>query len=100
MCVAGFLLLSPALVAILHGLSRAVSVDGFASIDAFAPLAAGSVLAAGYLIHSFLRPGRSLVELRLFAIRSFATAGGVLFSRWQPSPPTRQRIRRRRDRTS
>lgn len=77
--VAGFLLLSPALVAILYGLSQAASGNGFASPGAFAPLAAGAILAAGYLRHSLRRPGRSLVDLRLFAIRSFGTASGVLF---------------------
>jgi EmrB/QacA subfamily drug resistance transporter len=77
--ITGLLLLSPALVAILYGLSQAATGDGFASVKAFAPLAAGVVLAVGYLIHSLRRPGRSLVELRLFRIRSFGTAGGVLF---------------------
>jgi EmrB/QacA subfamily drug resistance transporter len=77
--VAGFLLLSPALVAILYGLSQAATGDGFASASALAPLAAGAVLAAGYLSYSLRRPGLSLVDLRLFAVRSFGTAGGVLF---------------------
>lgn len=77
--VTGFLLLSPALVAILYGLSRAATGNGFASAGALAPLAVGAALAVGYLYHSLRRPGRSLVDLRLFAIRSFGTAGGVLF---------------------
>ena len=77
--VPGFLLLSPALVAILYGLSQAASGSGFADPSAFAPLAAGAILAAGYLRYSLRRPGWSLVDLRLFAIRSFGTAGGVLF---------------------
>jgi EmrB/QacA subfamily drug resistance transporter len=75
----GFLLFSPALVAILYGLSQAATGDGFASVAALAPLAVGVALAAGYLVYSLRRPGRSLVDLRLFAIRSFATTGGVLF---------------------
>jgi MFS family permease len=37
------------------------------------------VLAAGYLGHSLRRPGRSLVDLRLFTVRSFAAPVGVLF---------------------
>jgi EmrB/QacA subfamily drug resistance transporter len=77
--VTGFLLLSPALAAILYGLSRAATGSGFASAGALAPLGAGAALAAGYLIHSLRRPGRSLVDLRLFAIRSVATSGSVLF---------------------
>jgi MFS family permease len=64
--ITGFLLFSPALVAILYGLSQAATGDGFTSVKAFAPVAAGVVLAVGYLIHSLRRPGRSLVELRLF----------------------------------
>jgi EmrB/QacA subfamily drug resistance transporter len=70
--VAGFLLLSPALVAILYGLSQAAAGDGFASAGALAPLAAGAVLAAGYLIYSLRRPGRSLVDLRLFGVLFFS----------------------------
>jgi EmrB/QacA subfamily drug resistance transporter len=77
--VTGFLLISPALVAILYGLSQAATGSGFASASAFAPLAVGAALGAGYLIHSLRRPGRSVVDLRLFAIRSFAAPAGVLF---------------------
>jgi EmrB/QacA subfamily drug resistance transporter len=75
----GFLLFSPALVAILYGLSQAATGDGFASVSAFVPLAVGVVLAAGYLVHNARSPGRSLVDLSLFRIRSFAAPGGVLF---------------------
>jgi EmrB/QacA subfamily drug resistance transporter len=77
--VTGLLLLSPALVAILYGLSRASTGGGFAGVDALAPLALGAALGAGYVLRSLQGPGASLVDLRLFAIRSFATAGGVLF---------------------
>jgi EmrB/QacA subfamily drug resistance transporter len=77
--ITGLLLLSPALVAILYGLSQAATGNGFASADALAPLAAGVVLAAGYLLHNLRRPGKSLVDLRLFAVRSFAAPGWVLF---------------------
>jgi EmrB/QacA subfamily drug resistance transporter len=77
--ITGFLLVSPALVAVLYGLSQAAARTGFASAGALAPLAVGVALAVGYLIHSLRRPGRSLVDLRLFAIRSFAATGGVLF---------------------
>jgi EmrB/QacA subfamily drug resistance transporter len=77
--IAGFLLFGPALVAILFGLSQAATGSGFASAGAVIPLAAGVLLAAGYLNYSVRRSGRSLVDLRLFAIRSFGTAGGVLF---------------------
>jgi EmrB/QacA subfamily drug resistance transporter len=75
----GFLLLSPALVAILYGLSQAATGNGFADVKAYAPLAAGVVLAAGYLLHTARSAGHPLVDLRLFRIRSFGTAGGVLF---------------------
>jgi EmrB/QacA subfamily drug resistance transporter len=77
--ITGVLLLSPALVAILYGLSQAATGDGFASASVVAPLAAGIALAAGYLVRSLKRPGQSLVDLGLFRIRSFAAAGGVLF---------------------
>jgi EmrB/QacA subfamily drug resistance transporter len=77
--VTGFLLLSPALVAILYGLSQAATGSGFARPAAYAPLAAGVVLAAGYLLRTARGAGHPLVDLRLFRIRSFGTAGGVLF---------------------
>jgi len=77
--VTGFLLLAPALVGIIYGLSQAATGNGFASVSAYAPLAAGVVLAAGYLLHNMRSTGPPLVDLRLFRIRSFGTAGGVLF---------------------
>jgi MFS family permease len=46
--VTGVLLLSPALVAILYGLSRAAGGQGFAGADAYGPPTIGAVLAVGY----------------------------------------------------
>ena len=77
--VTGFVLLSPGLVAILYGLSQAAAGGGFASVAALVPLAAGVLLVVGYLSYSLRWPDRSLVDLRLFAIRSFGAAGSVLF---------------------
>ncbi len=77
--VTGLLLLSPSLVGIIYGLSRAATGEGFASVDAIVPLALGAALGAAYVAHSLRRPGRALVDLRLLAARSFASAGGVFF---------------------
>jgi EmrB/QacA subfamily drug resistance transporter len=77
--VLGLALLAPALAGMLFGLSRASSGGGFASADVLAPLVAGALLFCCYLLHSLRVRTTPLVDLRLFRLRSFSAAGGVLF---------------------
>ena len=64
----GFILISPGLVGVLFGLDRLPSVAGIVS------LAAGIALLAGFVVHALHRKEAALVDLRLFANRTFATA--------------------------
>ncbi|MEN3309332.1 MAG: hypothetical protein V7603_5534 [Micromonosporaceae bacterium] len=72
----GLALLSPSMAALVYGLSEA-GTHGFGHPSAVIWLTAGVVLVVAYIAHS-LRPGVSaIVDLRLFRLRSFATASGV-----------------------
>jgi EmrB/QacA subfamily drug resistance transporter len=64
----GFFLISPALVGMLFGLDRLPSAVGILS------LAAGIALLAVFVVHARRRKEAALVDLRLFANRTFATA--------------------------
>lgn len=69
----GFLLVSPALAALLFGLDHAPGRDGLAA------LAGGLVLIAAFVRHALHRQDRALVDVRLFGDRVFATAALTQF---------------------
>ena len=75
--VAGLLLLSPALVAILYGLSEVGDQGGFAQARVLVPLLAGLALLGGFVAHA-LRAEQPLIDLRLFRSRTFATSSTLL----------------------
>jgi EmrB/QacA subfamily drug resistance transporter len=82
--VAGLALLSPAVALTLYGLAQ-VSGGGFARPGVFVPLAAGAALLASFVVwalgpllgrHRRVMP---LIDLRLFRVRSFSGAAGLMF---------------------
>ena len=77
--VLGLALLSPALAAIIYGLSQAGSEGGFAQTDVVAPLTIGAVLLAVFTFHSLHTSQRPILDLRLFRVRSFAASSALLF---------------------
>ena len=77
--VAGFALLTPGLVGIAYGISQAVGVDGFGAPRAWLPLAAGAILVAGFVLYSLRTRRVPLLDVRLFANRSFGLAGAITF---------------------
>ncbi|HEY4269052.1 MAG TPA: MDR family MFS transporter [Galbitalea sp.] len=77
--VAGFALLTPGLVGIAYGISQAVGVDGFGALRAWLPLAVGAILVAGFVIYSLRTRRVPLLDVRLFANRSFGLAGAITF---------------------
>jgi EmrB/QacA subfamily drug resistance transporter len=77
--VAGFSLLTPGLVGIAYGISQAVGVDGFGALRAWLPLAAGAILVAGFVLYSLRTRRVPLLDVRLFANRSFGLAGAITF---------------------
>jgi EmrB/QacA subfamily drug resistance transporter len=77
--VVGLVLLSPALVGILYGLSDVTKSGGFSRGDVLVPMLAGVALLAAFALYAIRRGDRSLVDVRLFARRPVATASVLLF---------------------
>jgi EmrB/QacA subfamily drug resistance transporter len=77
--VAGLALLSPALVAIVYGLSKAGTSGTFTAAAALLPIAAGLALLAGFVIHALRTRTEPLIDVRLFAGRAFRSYAGVVF---------------------
>ena len=76
--VPGLVLLTPAVAAVIFGLSDAGRAAGFGHADVIAPLAAGVALLAAFTVHA-LRRADPLVNVRLLARRPVAAASAVLF---------------------
>lgn len=74
--VVGLLLLSPALVGILWGLSNVTGDGGFGRTDVWAPLAGGLLLLVGFVLWAVRRRGTALVDLQV--LRHRATWAGTL----------------------
>ncbi|WP_129843263.1 MDR family MFS transporter [Streptomyces sp. RFCAC02] len=75
----GFLLLTPAVTALALGVGRASGTEGFAAPAAWAPLAAGAVLLTGFIVYARRASGRPLLDVRVFARRSFGLSGVITF---------------------
>ncbi|MDX3386233.1 MDR family MFS transporter [Streptomyces niveiscabiei] len=74
----GFALLAGALVLALYGLSRA-GTDGFDDPAAIACLGAAVVLGVLFSVSALRLGGRALIDLRLFADRTFSAAAVTTF---------------------
>jgi EmrB/QacA subfamily drug resistance transporter len=75
----GLVLLSPAIVGILFGLSNVTKDGGFGRFDVWAPAAAGVVLLAGFIAWALRRRGDALVDLRLLRHRPLAASAALMF---------------------
>jgi len=76
--VVGLALLSPSLAAMIYGLSQAGNHGGFGNSAVLLPVAVGAALLAGFVVHA-LRAKLPLLDLRLFAVRSFTASNVLLF---------------------
>jgi EmrB/QacA subfamily drug resistance transporter len=74
----GLLLLSPGLGAIVFGLTEIETKGGIAHPLAFGPIVGGLVLVALFVVHA-LRPGRPLIDVRLFKNTTFSAAAATTF---------------------
>lgn len=77
--VLGFVLLAPGIVGVLYGLSKASSAGGFASVGVLVPTLIGASLLAVFAIYASRMGARALIDVRLFAHRSVASASALLF---------------------
>jgi EmrB/QacA subfamily drug resistance transporter len=75
----GLSLLSPALVAIVYGLSQAGTHGSFTDGHVLAPVAAGVALLAGFATHALSTRTEPIIDLRLFRGRTFTSFSGVVF---------------------
>jgi len=75
----GFALLTPGVVALAYGLNRAAGADGFAAVEAWLPMALGVALLAAFAAHSLRAARPALVDVRVFARRSFGISSVITF---------------------
>jgi EmrB/QacA subfamily drug resistance transporter len=77
--VLGLALLSPGLAAMIYGLSQAGSHGGFDDAAVLLPVTVGAALLAGFVVHALRSRRPPLLDLRLFAVRSFSASSALLF---------------------
>jgi EmrB/QacA subfamily drug resistance transporter len=77
--VAGLALISPGLVAIVYGLSRAATYGSFADAHVVAPVALGLALLLSFAVHALRMRGEPILDLRLFRDRRFASFSAIVF---------------------
>ena len=76
--IAGFLMLTPAMIALAYGISESGTSEAFARLSSWLPLAIGAALLITFTIYS-LRTHRSpLVDVRVFRRRSFGLASIII----------------------
>ena len=75
----GLVLVSPALVGILFGLSNVGLEGGFSRLDVWLPAAAGTAFAVGFTLSQVRRPESALVDVGLLRRRAVASSSAVLF---------------------
>jgi len=76
----GFCLLTPGIVAIAFGISQAPEHGGIGAIASWLPLVAGVVLLAGFTFHSLHTRRDALIDVRVFARRSFGLTSIITFA--------------------
>ncbi len=72
--LAGLLLFSPGVAAVIYGLSRIDGTNGLASIQVVAPLLAGLALVTAFIAWALHRRSNALVDIRLLRHRPLASA--------------------------
>jgi EmrB/QacA subfamily drug resistance transporter len=73
----GLVLLSPGLALLIYGLAETATEGGFGSAKVLAPMIAGALLIAAFVRHA-LRVDEPLIDLRLFADKTFAAAAATM----------------------
>jgi EmrB/QacA subfamily drug resistance transporter len=77
--VVGLVLLSPALVALLWGLSNVVGAGGFAGVDVLVPMIGGAVLLIAFVLRALRMKGTALVDLEVLRSRPTWAATALMF---------------------
>ncbi|HEY6760007.1 MAG TPA: DHA2 family efflux MFS transporter permease subunit [Baekduia sp.] len=74
----GLALLSPGLALLIYGLANTSSAGGFAHPKVLVPMVLGLVALAGFVLHATRTGEEALIDLRLFANRTFSAATGSM----------------------
>lgn len=77
--VLGLVLLSPAVAALIYGLTEVATKGGLAHSAVLVPLAIGLALLAAFVFHALHTSHEPLIDLRLFRKRSFSASTSLLF---------------------
>ncbi len=77
--VVGLVLLSPALVALLWGVSNVSGAGGFTRADVLVPIVAGAVLLLAFVLWALRRPADALVDLGVLRSRPTWAATALMF---------------------
>ncbi|BCY08312.1 MDR family MFS transporter [Actinoplanes sp. L3-i22] len=77
--VVGLVLLSPALVALLYGLSKVSGEHGFASAGALVPMLGGAALLVAFVLWAVRRPDTALVDLAVLRSRPTWASTALMF---------------------
>ena len=77
--VLGLVLLSPAVAALIYGLTEVAGRGGFAHSAVLVPIALGLALLAAFVFHALHTSHEPLIDLRLFWKRSFSASTSLLF---------------------
>lgn len=75
----GFVLLTPGVVALAYGISEAAGPDGFGAASAWLPMLVGAVLVGAFAVHSLTARRPAMLDVRLFARRSFGLSSVMTF---------------------
>ena len=74
----GVVLIAPALVGLLYGLSKADSAGGFGNAQVWVPVVIGVVFLAAFVLWCARRGAAALIDIRLFRVRSVRASSTVL----------------------
>jgi EmrB/QacA subfamily drug resistance transporter len=77
--VLGFLLLTPGVISLAYGISQAAGTGGFAAADTWLPLVIGVALIGAFALHSLRTQRPALLDVRVFARRSFGLSSVITF---------------------
>jgi EmrB/QacA subfamily drug resistance transporter len=77
--IIGLVLLSPALAAIIYGLSQAGTHGSFNSTNVVIPIVIGVVLLLAFVWHALRKRSEAIIDLHLFRRRSFSISASLLF---------------------
>lgn len=69
--LAGFVLLTPGVIALAFGISQVPGEGGFSAVAVWVPLVLGVVLLGAFVLRAIRAKGSALIDVRVFARRSF-----------------------------